>query len=570
MSDEASTAFDLRRFLQVLWRHAWLIALATASVAGPAVLWSEGQPPRYRASAEMVLEQKRSEALYAQGAGAEVGNEPSRSIATEAKRLRGTAVSEAVARKLGYHADVRTSASGVDNVITVTAESTSPRRADDIANTYVTTYIQYRRATALKDLLDAQTEIQSKIDEKQRAIAAIDAQVAAAAPADREAVANSRSFERSSLANQQSLFRSQVDQLQVSASLSGGGADLLTPARRPGAPFAPRVAQTAGLAIVAGLMLGVAFAFASDFLDDSIRGEEDLERAGFGLPLLGSIPTVRGWRKESSVQLVSVDDPSSPAAEGYRGVRTAMQFLGIDRALRTVQVTSPAVSEGKSTTTANLAVALARAGRRVIVVCCDLRRPRVHEFFGLSNEVGLTSVLVGEASLADALRRIPGEDLDLELLASGPLPPNPSELLSGRHFADVLAALQARAEVLVIDSPPVLPVSDAAVLAGIVDATVLVVRPGRTSRKSVRRALAALHRVNAPLAGIVLNGVRRAGSYTYGRYYDRAPASRHKAGEAGGARGEPPEARPARTSAGAVAVTVPPTEAGGPAGDHWG
>ncbi|HET7476582.1 MAG TPA: polysaccharide biosynthesis tyrosine autokinase [Dermatophilaceae bacterium] len=555
-STDAPAAFDLRNFLQVLWHHVWLIALATVTVVALAWFWVGTRTPTYRASAEMVLELKRSETLYGQGAGSVGGNEPTRAIATEAKRLRSRAVSTAVARKLGYRADVHTEASGVDNVITVTAESTDPKRAADVANTYVTTYIQYRRATDLKDLLDAQTEIQSKIDEKQRAIDAIDAEVAAAAPADRPAVAQAKAYERSGLANQQSLFRSQVDQLQVSAGLSGGGADMLTPAQRPGEPFFPKKLQTMLLALVAGLMLGVVLAFALDFLDDSIRGEEDFERAQFGLPLLGSVPVVRGWRRESTAQLVSLADPASSAAEGYRGLRTAMQFLAIDSPMRVVQITSPAVSEGKSTTTANLAVAMARAGRRVVVMCCDLRRPRVHDFFGLSNEVGLTSVLVGDVPLEAALQRVPGEDLPLEILASGPLPPNPSELLAGRRFADVLDMLKERAEFVVIDSPPVLPVSDAAVLAVIADATILVVRPGRTSGKSVRRSLAALRRVNAPLVGIVLNGVKRVGAYGYGRYYYRKDPSLPRL--AGTAR--PSDSSPAHSTNGKVPVTVPPSK----------
>ncbi|HET7489524.1 MAG TPA: polysaccharide biosynthesis tyrosine autokinase [Acidimicrobiales bacterium] len=559
----SAATFDLRKFLEVLGRHWWIVVAATVAVVVPATAWSNSQTPRYRASAEMVLELKRSETLYAQGAGNSGSNDVQRSIATEAKRLESSAVSQAVAHKLGYHAGVRTSASGVDNVITVTAESTSPKRAADIANAYVDTYIQYRRNTALKDLLDAQTEIQAKIDEKQRAIDAIDAEVAAAPPADRPSLAQAKSFERSSLANQQSLFRSQVDQLQVSASLSGGGADVLTPALPPHEPYAPKVAQILVLSLVAGAMLGLVVAFASDFLDDSIRGEDDLERAQFGLPILGSIPVVKGWRRESAAKLVSLGDPSSAAAEGYRGLRTAMQFLAIDRPLRVVQVTSPAVSEGKSTTAANLAVALARAGRHVVVMCCDLRRPRVHEFFGISNDVGLTSVLMGEASLDQALQRPPGDGLPLEILASGPLPPNPSELLSGRHFAEVLALVRERADVVVVDSPPVLPVSDAAVLAGLVDATVLVIRPGRTRRRGVRMALAALGRVNATLVGIVLNGVRRAGSYGYGRDYRRREPSPARSGGSprrgrGDARRE--ASAPSHEANGRIDVAVPAQE----------
>lgn len=524
---DGPAAFDLRRFLQVLGRNSWVVAVSALAVVVPAAAWSNAQAPRYRASAQMVLEPKRSELLYLQGPSD--GSEAGRTIATEAQRIRGAAVRQAVATKLGYRADVHTSASGVDSIITVTAESSSATRAADTANAFVTSYIEYRRASALKDLLDAQTEIQAKIDEKQRAIDAIDAQVAAAPPDRHEALARARADERSSLANQQGLFRSQVDQLQVAASLSGGGADVLAPAAPPARPFEPEVLRTGVLAGIAGLMLGVALAFVSEFVDDTIRDEDDIEHSQFGVPVLGSVPVARGWRKDGTAQVVSLVDPGSSAAEGYRGLRTALQFLGVERPLRVVQVTSPQVSEGKSTATANLAVALARAGQRVVVVCCDLRRPRVHDFFGLPRVLGLTSVLVGDVSLDRALQRVDGDGIDLTVLASGPLPPNPSELLASGRFSEVLAALKERADVIVIDSPPLLPVFDAAVLTANVDATIVVARPGRTTRKSLGKALAALRRVNAPLVGVLLNGVRRESGYDYGQYRAHPPGpGRHR------------------------------------------
>ena len=557
---DVSTAFDLRRFLQVLGRNWWVIAISTVAVVVPAVAWSSSQAPKYRTTAQMVLEPKRSELLYAPGSGATDANEVARSIATEAQRLRGAAVRQAVAKKLGFRADVQTSASGVDSVITVTAESSGAKRAADIANTFVTTYIEYREARALEGLLDAQTEIQAKIDEKQKAIDGIDALVAAAPPDRRGAIAQARAYERSSLANQQNLFRSQVDQLQVAASLSGGGADVLTPAEPPGAPFAPNVGRTGVLAAMAGVLLGMALAFVADFADDSIRDEEDLDRSKLGVPVLGSVPAVRGWRKEGSAHLVSLVDPASSAAEGYRGLRTALQFLAVERPIRVIQVTSPQVSEGKSTATANLAVALARAGQRVIVVCCDLRRPRVHDFFDLPRGLGLTSVLVGDVPLDRALQRfeVEGDDLDLEILASGPLPPNPSELLASERFTQILDAVKARADIVVIDSPPLLPVFDAAVLTASVDATIVVARPGRTTRKSLGKALAVLRRVNAPLVGILLNGVRQEGSYDYDQYHEREPVPGRRRGRGRATRRPEPEEPDQLDADTPVPVTVPP------------
>jgi tyrosine-protein kinase len=190
--------------------------------------------------------------------------------------------------------------------------------------------------------------------------------------------------------------------------------------------------------------------------------------------------------------------------------------------MRTVQITSPSAAEGKTTTLTNLAVALASAGQRVVMVDCDLRRPRLHQFFRLPNEVGFTSVLLGELPLREAVQQV-GKG-DIVMLASGPLPPNPSELLSSQRTVQVLAALQAEADVVLIDSPPVLPVTDAAVLSARVDATLLVTRAGTTTRKQLTRSVELLRQVDAPLVGTVFNSVSGSDAYGYAynyRYYYR-------------------------------------------------
>jgi capsular exopolysaccharide synthesis family protein len=247
------------------------------------------------------------------------------------------------------------------------------------------------------------------------------------------------------------------------------------------------------------------------------------------VPVLGLIPLVGSWKDRDQTKLVSLTEPNSPAAEAYRSLRTSVQFLGLDRPLRIIEVTSASPGEGKTTSLANLGVALARAGRQVIVVCCDLRRPRLHEFFGLSNTIGFTSVLVGDVGLSTALQPVPGSDR-LRVLASGPIPPNPSELLASERAGEVLAALAQQADIVLIDAPPVLPVTDAAVLANRVDATLLVVSANVTTNKQVHRAAEILRQVDAPLVGAVLNGVELEGGYGYQYgYYREKPKGAHRA-----------------------------------------
>jgi len=208
------------------------------------------------------------------------------------------------------------------------------------------------------------------------------------------------------------------------------------------------------------------------------------------------------------------------APEAFRTLRTTVRFLGLEAPIRVLQITSPGIREGKTTVVANLALAMARTGQRVIVVDCDLRRPRMHRIFGQDNQAGLTSVVMGRVPLTVATIPIPGEPGVL-LLPSGPSLPNPSEVLSSQRTAEVIYELRLAANIVLLDCPPVLPVTDALISAAHADATLLVCRAGVTDRKSVARALELLRQVNAPVAGTILNGASATDSYGQdsGAYY---------------------------------------------------
>jgi non-specific protein-tyrosine kinase len=243
---------------------------------------------------------------------------------------------------------------------------------------------------------------------------------------------------------------------------------------------------------------------------------------------MGMIPADRSSRRA----VVSLAAPQSPSAEAYRSLRTAVYFAGSDRRRR-LQVTTPRSRHGKTETVVNLAVAAARAGQRVIVVDCDLRYPRVHELFGLPNQVGFTSVVRGELPLSNALQRVPGVDR-VYVLASGPIPTNPAELLASERCHEVLSSLQADGTLVLIDSPPLL-VADAATLARSVDGVLLVATAGVTSRKHLRQAIQLLRQIDAPLLGTVLH---HADSEEAGGYSEEMGWRQRRRGR----RGQPPAA----------------------------
>jgi len=218
-------------------------------------------------------------------------------------------------------------------------------------------------------------------------------------------------------------------------------------------------------------------------------------------------------RQES---LVTISNPRSPISEAYRTLRTNLEFASLDKPLRTMVVTSAGPEEGKSTTLANLAVTLAQAVQKVILVDCDLRRPSQHEIFRVGNGVGLTSMVVDE----EAFKNVPLQETpvpNLKLLPSGPLPPNPSELLGSRRMGEIIATLRERADLVLFDAPPIIAVTDAAVLASKVDGVLLVINAGTTKRDHAQRAKALLEKVNARLVGAVLNNVRM--DISLHRYY---------------------------------------------------
>jgi non-specific protein-tyrosine kinase len=211
--------------------------------------------------------------------------------------------------------------------------------------------------------------------------------------------------------------------------------------------------------------------------------------------------------------LITLRDPGSAAAEAYRTLRTNIQFSSLDRSLKTLLITSTAPDEGKSVTLANLAVTMAQAEQRVLMVDCDLRRPSLHSIFGLSNEQGLTSAILeqGEGELPIQATAVPG----LSLLASGPLPPRPADLLGSRRMVALLERMRASADIVLIDTPPVVAVTDAAVLAPQVDGVLLVLQAGHTRRDRAREARLILEKVKAHIIGVVLNNARLEGGYSY-------------------------------------------------------
>jgi len=327
----------------------------------------------------------------------------------------------------------------------------------------------------------------------------------------------------------------------------------------PRAPVRPQVTRSIGIGVFLGVLLGVAMALARGLLDRSLKTPDEVEK-DLGLPFLGLLPEIEEGKKPgpygarrqrgkpirpTNNELIVHEQPMSGIAEAARTIRTNLLFMDPDKPYRTLLVTSAGPSEGKTTVATCIAIVMAQAGQRVALIDCDLRRPRVHRVFRKSAEVGVTTAML-EESLDDAV--LDTDVPNLWVIPAGPIPPNPAELLHSEKFRKFLESVKDRFDRVIIDSPPIVPVTDAAVLSTLVDGTVLVVRAFKTTKELARHAVRALHGIGVNKAGAVLNAVNFSKhEYKHRYYYYRRDGYYEDEGVKGARlakkaqKGEPPE-----------------------------
>jgi succinoglycan biosynthesis transport protein ExoP len=310
----------------------------------------------------------------------------------------------------------------------------------------------------------------------------------------------------------------------VSAGITASNIQIVDPAELPTHPYKPNKKLNLLLAAVVGLFLGVGLAFFFEYLDNTIKTPEDLEQ-WVRLPSFGMVPEISNGRRRRlekgasyPVELVTFGHPKSMLSEAYRSIRTSILLSSPEKPPKKITITSPNPSEGKTTTVINTAIALSQTGAQVIIVDGDMRKPKVHKIFDYENGMGLSNFLSGHGDLESIVKksRVP----NLFYIPSGPIPPNPSELLGSNLFKNMLASLEARFDHILLDSPPVLGFADAIILSTCVNGVILTVLGGKTPRETLQRAKEALQQTHTKILGVVINRVdiRRS---DYGYYYYR-------------------------------------------------
>lgn len=519
---ELGQPVGLRGYARLVWSRKWTVVFTTLVVFTLVLAFIATQRREYTSTAEVLL----SPTLSRTGLlGSGLSSAASVDIPTDIAYFQSSPV-RAAAGGLLHTSDppgVSVAQVGITDVVEVSATSPDPAEAAAVANAYVTAFQQVQRSATVSSLLDVEQQVQARLNAVQAQLTAIGTQLSSAPAVDVPALQATQT----SLVSQQAALQGQLTQLQLTAAVATGGGQVIQPAQASSVPSSPDVKRWGAVGLLAGLVIGVGAARIQEMLDDTVRSEDDAVRCLPDLPVLAQIPMVAEWKNRRRPGGRALAPPGSPAAEAYRALRTAVQFAVLDRPLRVLQVTSPASGEGKTSTSANLAATLAQAGTRTVLACCDLRHPRAGEILGVSHPSGLTSVVVGEEPLSAAFEEVPGQE-NLVVLGPGPLPPNPSELLGSARTAGVFTSLRAAADLVVVDSPPVLPVTDAAVVSRLADAVLLVVEVGVTTRRQLRRAAELLRHVDAPIIGMVLNKVPLGETYTYhrgGYGYPYAPAA---------------------------------------------
>jgi tyrosine-protein kinase Etk/Wzc len=307
------------------------------------------------------------------------------------------------------------------------------------------------------------------------------------------------------------LQKQQETRIAQASTLSN--VEIIDPAFTPRTPIKPNKKKDLTFGLVLGLMLGAGATFFLNYLDDTVK-DADGVRDQLGVPVLGIIPRIDADEKDPATMLVGRLAPKSPPVEAFRALRTALHYAAAREGRKILMVTSSFPNEGKTTVSANLAVVLAQTGARVLLLGCDLRRPGLYDMFGTPGTPGLSDLLIDNAK--DYVHRIPG--ISLDLISAGTVPPNPAELLGSDRMKKFLDFVRKHYDHVVIDAPPVLPVTDAQVLASLVDDILIVLEPCRVPRKAARRMIETLRSVEANVLGIALNDKSGKGFKYYGNY----------------------------------------------------
>ena len=528
---------EIKKYLSLIRHWIWLILLGAVVAGAAAFMFSNQKEPLYRSEAVYEVDVAGGSASNSEYIGQLVAKNL---IQTNIQKIATTSIAALTIEELASKypellswepADLLTLvsiSSPLDSLlIEIAVVDSNPTRASDLANTMGIVFARENTAqqrgqfTQSIELLDTRL---SDIDEDLTRIRTSINEFGEAETSEQQIQLERLNRElEEARSSYNSVFESQ---LELELSMAGRIHDFLPiePAQPNPVPISPRIRTNTVLATVVGLMLTLGIILLLDYMDDTVKTTDEAMKTT-GASTLATIAYIKG--DKASDRLITQVSPRAPVSEAYRVLRTNLSFSAIDRELSKVLVTSSAPGEGKSTTSANIAVVMAQTGRRVVLIDGDLRKPTQHKVFEASNSHGLTTALL-DSSTQVVSHLQPTRTPGLRLMASGPLPPNPAELLGSRRMLDVMDELLKDADIIILDTPPVLTVADAAILANKVDGCILVAEVGQTRHDILGESAERLRSTGATLFGLVLNRSKagRAGYYYAEKYsYEYGPTN---------------------------------------------
>ena len=545
-----SQSDDLKHYLYIIWQRQWLLWLCVLLAASSAFIFSWLQTPTYLATTTLLISEARTpDTNYQDLLLSE------RVASTYARWMTQRSVLDALAEKLDMTqdelelslTDIAISPVARTQMLNVAVEGPNPEQLMTIANTLPVVFIETLNDTQSSRFAEAKASLEGQLAGLEQQIE--NQQTIIAAAETSEGAKNISESIRSDLALYQESYvrlRQSYETLRLTEINALDNIIVTQEAILPEDPIRPRIFNNIWISAIVGLLIALGAIFTMEYLDDRILSPVSLRRA-VATPFLGAVsdfidldekPTANGSRRQhlhlfqrrkhtpvnETPQLVTIHAPRHPIAEAYRGIRTNLRFANVDNPLQMLLVTSANQGEGKSTTSANLAVVMAQSGLSVILVDADLHKPRVHKIFSLPQTPGLTDVLVmgkrgTELSEDDVNHFLHATTLPkLQVLSSGQVPPNPSELLGSQRMEQLMAVLTQQADIVIFDAPPLLAVTDARVLGSRMQGVIMVIDSSQTQRNAVMQAVEDLKQVNATLVGAVLNRMDRS-TRGYGYYY---------------------------------------------------
>jgi non-specific protein-tyrosine kinase len=525
--EERSSLESILEYARIILRWAWLILLV-ALIAGFISYFLANQQPRvYQAKTLVMVSGGSSSAVDSYTSsylGIQLASTFTRTMLTQP-------VIDAVSSELGFKVNAgQITVTQIENsqLINITVTDLDPNRAALIANTLVTVFadqIQKEQTSRYTELLQGlESELaatDAQIQEITLKLADLEVTLSNEfVEPDPQDLANQSQLEvnLSQLRSSRSYLYSSYQSIKLAEAQSTSTIIQKDPAVPNLSPIQPQPMRSAMLSAVVGAMLVAGLVFLVTLLQDQVRDPDEFPKR-WGIPVLGQISKFNS----NGSAIITQSQPRSPDAEAFRALRTNLKFSKIDTPIKTVLITSPSPADGKSTIAANLATVIAQNEQDVILIDADLRRPSLHKIFKVSNRLGLSDYFIRSTEKLSGLVKKANTDR-LRLITSGNLPPNPSELLGSKKMIEMLNLLEKRVDMMIIDSPPVLVVTDATVLASRMDGVILVVDTKKTKRSAVKHAVEQLHQVNAHIIGVVLNNAKtKRSQYYHSRNYYTKP-----------------------------------------------